>query len=73
VGMAAAKLELMAAIHGNNGHGGAEGARASGKRAMSGGRARASAWEEARRRDARPSGWDAASCMVDMPMPCVAR
>jgi hypothetical protein len=73
VGMAVAKLELTTAIHGNNDHGGAEGVRASGKRAMSGGRARASAWEEARRRDARPSGWDAASCMVDTPMPRIAR
>jgi hypothetical protein len=56
MGTAAAELELAAAIHGNNGHGGVEGVRASGKRGMSGRRARASAREEARCRDVCPSG-----------------
>jgi hypothetical protein len=73
IGTTVAKLELAAAIHGNSSHGGVEGVRVSGKRGMSGGRAWASAREEARRRYAHPSGGGVASCMVDTPMPRVAR
>jgi hypothetical protein len=63
----------VVAIHGNNSHGGVEGVRVSGKRGMSEGRAWASTREEARRRDARPSGGGVASRMADTPTPWVAR